>query len=452
MIFKIENPKQSIAYVLLSVLLYIFIVYFLERTHFYFLLGSFALLFICYYKIIKLQKNNFTFLVAVAIIFRILFVFSIPNLSQDFYRFIWDGRLILEGINPYLHLPKDLILNPNFKLPQAQELVNGMGALSAEHYSNYPPINQLYFTIAGFLSNHSIYGAAIVLRIIIILADFGTLYYSKKLLQSLGLETYSIFWYVFNPLVILELSGNLHFEGVMLFLFISSMYLLYKNRLVVAGILFGLSIMTKLLPLLLLPIFIKYLGFKKSILFYTIVLGTCFFVFLPFLSSALINNYLETIGLWFTNFEFNASIYYIIREIGYYFKGYNIIHTVGKIIPVFVVLFILIKAFFSKNDTVINLFSTFLIVLSVYFFTATTVHPWYIVNLILISVFTKYKFPVYWSFLVILSYYAYSVSPFKENLYFIFVEYSILYGVFIYEIQSKKLDVNKIIWSKIRSK
>lgn len=439
MISKIENPKQSISYVILSILLYIFIAYFLKRTDFYFILTSFTILFICYYKIIQLQKNNFTFLVSVTLIFRCLFIFSLPNLSQDFYRFIWDGRLILEGMNPYLNLPKDLILNSSFKLPQAQELVIGMGTLSAEHYSNYPPINQLCFLIAGFFSNHSIYGAAIILRLIIILADVGTIYYGRKLLTVLGLESHKIFWYVLNPLVILELSDNLHFEGVMLFFFILSIYLLHKHYLILAGIIFALSIMTKLLPILLLPIFIKYLGFKKSIAFYTVVLATCLLLFLPFLSVQIIKNYSETIGLWFTNFEFNASIYYIIREVGYYFTGYNIIHSVGKLIPVFVVLFIFFKTIFSKNDSILNLFITFLIVLSIYFFTATTVHPWYIINLILISVFTKYKFPVYWSFLVILSYYAYSVIPFKENLYLVFVEYVVVYGIFIYEIKKQKL-------------
>lgn len=433
MIFKIENQK-SIVYVVLSALLYVFIVYFLERTDFYFLLLSFALLFGFYYKIISLQKNNFTFLVFSALFFRVVFIFCLPNLSQDFYRFIWDGRLIATGINPYLHLPKELILSSTFQLPQAQELVNGMGSLSAEHYSNYPPINQLCFFLAAFFSPNSIYGAAITLRLIIILADLGTLYFGKKLLQELGLESYSIFWYVLNPLVILELSGNLHFEGVMLFFFIISIYLGYKNRFLFAGIFFGLSIMTKLVPLLLLPIFINYLGWKKSIVFYIVVLSTCLLVFTPFLSSALVHNYLETIGLWFTNFEFNASIYYVIREIGYYSKGYNVIHTVGKIIPLFVILFIVFKAFFSKNNSVVHLFTSFLMVLTVYFFTATTVHPWYLINLILLSVFTKYKFPIYWSFLIILSYYAYSVLPFKENLYLIFVEYGLVYSIFGYEV------------------
>ncbi|WP_299013118.1 mannosyltransferase [uncultured Polaribacter sp.] len=443
---------QVVFATVLSIFTYFFVAYFLERTQFYVLSFSWIVLFSAFYFFLKNEKLTFRNLAAIAILFRLIFLFSTPNLSQDFYRFIWDGRMILNDLNPYLSLPQTYIAQNLQPIAEANALYKGMGALNGSHYTNYPPLNQLCFFIAAVFANKSIFGAVIVLRIIIIAADLGILYFGKKLLERLHLPVKNIFWYILNPFVIIEMTGNLHFESVMLFFLVWALYQLHQRKWIFAGILIACSVSVKLIPLLFLPLFYQFLnnnssrkwlptqkGIKNLILFYSVILGTTILFFAPFYSNNLIANYGNSVGLWFRNFEFNASFYYIFREIGYLFRGYNEIAIIGKITPILTIVFLIYLTFFRKNNTLIALITAMLFGLSFYYFTATTVHPWYVATPLILCVFTKYKFPVVWSFVIILSYQAYANNPWKENLYFIFIEYAVLFGFLGYEIYKQRL-------------
>ena len=430
----------------ISIILYFFTAYFLDRTEFYTLVFLWFSLFGCSYYLWKKNQSNFQLLVGFSILFRLIFLFAIPNLSQDFYRFIWDGRMLLTGLNPYLSLPETFIEFRSLPIPQAEELYEGMGAMNGSHYTNYPPINQLCFFIAALFGYKSILASVVTMRVLIILADIGIIYFGKKLLELLKLPTQNIFLYALNPFIIIELTGNLHFESVMLFFLIWSLYALAKNKWILAAVLLACSVSVKLIPLLFLPLFFKqFISLKKTnlkqfyklIAFYAIVLVSVGLMFLPFYSNTLLANYSNSVGLWFKNFEFNASIYYILRAIGYLFRGYNEIAIIGKISPIATIIVLLIFTFFRKQAKFTQLLTSMLLALSFYYFTTTTMHPWYIATLLILSVFTKYRFPLVWSIAIILSYQAYANTPWKENLWFVALEYFIVYGFLIWELSIK---------------
>jgi len=451
-----KNNAYKLLLISVCFALYFVFAYALKRTEYVKLIVLYSSLFATFYFMLKTFKNNFYVLVFVAFLSRFVFILAIPNLSQDFYRFIWDGRILLEGINPYLNTVTSFISKGVYPVSQSQVLYEGMGPLNAGHFTNYPPINQLCFFIAALFSGKSILGAAMVFRLLIICADFGTLYFGKKILEHLNLSVYNIFWYLLNPFIIIELTGNLHFEGVMIFFLIWSLYLLLIGKWQWSAVVLALSISVKLIPLIFLPLFFKFfvfkddtsnsskkywIGVKKLIIFYAITLCSTLILFAPFFSLEFVNNYAQTVKLWFQNFEFNASIYYVARAIGYTFRGYNEIGVIGKITPIVVVLFILIKSFFGKTKSFSGLITAMLIGLSFYFFTTTTVHPWYVATLLILSVFTNYKFPLVWSFVIILSYLAYiniDKADKSENLWIIAIEYIIVYAVLIWDIIKQK--------------
>ena len=153
------------------------------------------------------------------------------------------------------------------------------------------------------------------------------MHYQKP--QSLAL------WYWLNPLVILEFTGNLHFEGLVIFFTLVGIYLFEKNKKWGSAVGFGLAIGTKLLPLIYLPfLFLKGLYEKKWLI--AILSGVVgLLTLLPLLDETFISAMSESLDLYFRSFEFNASIYFVARAIGYWIYGYNNIALIGPLFNTF---------------------------------------------------------------------------------------------------------------------
>ncbi|PTX44684.1 GPI-GlcNAc transferase complex PIG-U subunit [Christiangramia gaetbulicola] len=451
--------KIPILLALSCVAFYFSFAYGLNRADFFKLISLYAALCFLSFKLVQILKTDLRLLTGLAIIFRLVFILALPNLSQDYFRFIWDGRLIAAGWNPYQYIPDELIGLENFKIPQARELIAGMGSLSAGNFSNYPPLNQLIFAVAGWISSSSILGSVIVFRLFIILADIGTLIFGRKLLNSMGLPEHRIFWYILNPFIIIEMTGNLHFEAVMVFLLVLSVYLLHKGKWFWSAVILGMSVSVKLLPLMFLPLLFRYFikastsfsrtnqsneninsiktsypersrrmdGFWRLLLYYVVCISTVLISFLPFYSEEVVSNFLSSVGLWFGKFEFNASIYYIVRWFGFQVKGYNIIETAGKVLPIITILIILGLSFFRRYRNTKQLITNMLLAVTAYLLLSTTVHPWYLAIPLLLSLFTGIRYVLVWTVVVMLSYYAYSNPEYNESMWLLAMEYVIVF-------------------------
>jgi len=438
----LKNNTLKYALLLISAIVYILIGYFTKREEFYQFFGLYTFAFAAFLFFYFSQKGKIKFseILKISILLRVILLFSIPILSNDFYRFIWDGRLISIGFNPYLSLPNEIINSQDAVLlgKDVNELYSGQGSLSPGNYTCYPPLNQFFFFIAALLSPKSIYGSVIILRVFMILADIGTIIYSKKILRKLNLPESNILLFALNPFIIIELTGNLHFEGVTIFFLVLAIYFLLNDRFQKSAIWMAFSISVKLIPLIFIPLFLKKLG-QINTLKYLLITGVIsILLFIPFLSSGLIENFMSSIDLYFRKFEFNASFYYIIRWIGFDLKGWNIIQKVGPLLGLSVFIIVLLFSIIRRNEKPQVLLVSMLFAISIYYFLSTTIHSWYIAIPLIISVFTQYRFVVVWSFLIMLSYSAYGNNTFKENYFLIFVVYFVVFGYMIIEVYKSR--------------
>ncbi len=404
-----------------------------DRTQFLSLFLAFSTAFLGYFLLVwHADTKRIRYWLVLGILLRLVLVFAFPRLSDDVYRFIWDGQLVAAGQNPFAHLPAYYL--------EAGHQVSGLSdALfdrlnSPEYHSVYPPLAQAVFTVAAWLSPGSWYGAAVIMKLFLFASELGTLFLLTRLLQTFSLPRFHLLYYWLNPLMLVEIVGNLHFEGPMICFLLLSLYLLTQSRYGAAAGAMALAVATKLLPLLLLPFLLWRLWGRAYRVFFLTFGAATGLLFLPlFAGAGIVDGFSGSLELYFRKFEFNASLYYLLRAYGYYEIGWNQIARFGPLLARLAAAAILILAYLDERTDWRSLPSRWLGAFVLYLLCATTVHPWYLGVPIILCCFTPWRFPLWWSFFIMLTYTAYLHVPYRENLWLVAAEYLAVAGIFLFE-------------------
>jgi hypothetical protein len=367
-----------------------------------------------------------------AVLFRALFLFDgTTRLSNDVYRFIWDAEQVSAGENPYLYTPEELSAqNPNTIFDTSGPLYQHLN--STNYFSVYPPVCQFVWGLSSWLADvagvgDSISHRIIFLKSIYLIFEIITMLLLVNILIKRGMAGQLAGIYALNPLIIIELTGNLHPEAIMILFLILASILALSNRIALAAIPFGFAVSTKFIPVLFIPFLIKRYGWKNTFIFGSISLGVAMLLFIPFLTPELVAHVGKSLGLYFTNFEFNASIYFIVRNIFELITGHNLIEKIGPILALSA--FAAIVYVFIKQKSTI---SALLIVYFIYIISATTVHPWYLALPIVLAVYSNHRWPLIASGAVMASYFLYSFG--FENWWIITSEYMVIVTAFIIDL------------------
>ncbi|MGB0869256.1 MAG: glycosyltransferase 87 family protein [Flavobacteriales bacterium] len=366
-------------------------------------------------------------------IVRLVLLFTEPNLSDDYFRYIWDGILVEHGVNPYLYLPSELISNPEFShVPLSQQLYNGFN--SQHYYSVYPPVNQFIFFLSSWFGQDHLWINGFVIRVLVFVAEIGSMYFLLQLLKQENISLKLGFWYILNPLILLEFTVNLHFESFMTCFLLAALYFLSKQKYIQTGIFWALAICTKIIPVIYMVFLLKRLKVKHWFLVGLVSLACVLILFLPFWNVQIIANIKDSLDKYFGYFEFNAGIPYFIRYIGNEIYGYSILFRVMPVIKQIFVVFVLFYGFSSfLVKKVKTIYSPIYWTAFVYFLLAGILHPWYITILIPLGLLSRNYTGIVWSGLIFLSYSAYQSPEYQENYMLISLEYILVFAFMIYE-------------------
>lgn len=357
---------------------------------------------------------------------RTLLIHSTPLWSEDYARFLWDGEVVLSGENPYEYTPHQWMLQEGFEdstrfFEKTIPLLN-----SPDYFSVYPPLNQLLFATASFFSNGELDRGIFLLRLILIGIEIGVFLLFLRIFRHLAIPAGKIILYWLNPFVIQEIVGNLHFEGLVLFFLLACIWALTRHKKFLSGSFWGLAVSTKLLPLILLPSIFLFRRTRAHAFFWIGVILAISISFLPLIWEDAWGNFIQTLQLYQGKFEFNASIYYLGREIGYWIEGYNTIYYLTKILGGVTFIIILFTTLKLKPQRLIPLIDLWVGVYLIYFLFQPVVHPWYILPVLGLSLFVNRISAIAWSFSLIFSYQAYEKIPVEESPTWLFLEYGIL--------------------------
>ncbi|MEI2695415.1 MAG: hypothetical protein V9E90_10120 [Saprospiraceae bacterium] len=422
----------------------LYVCYYAHQTNWLSIIGPIAIAGICFvylYKRINNQKqlNQILMLVFAT---KLIIVFAFPNLSDDIYRFKWDGLLVSHGINPFINTPTE-VLN-RYTGTIANELNTLYPLLnSKEYHTVYPLISQAVFGFCSMLSGEDITTFSMLLKCVYLIADVALLFSLIQLLKSSGFQSKKSLLFYASPLCIVELNGNLHFE-LFLILFLCLAILNYnQSHLLKSGFNLGLSVISKLNSFLFGILFLSKSDFiKKNVL---LVFG----FLIPLLAAAWfilpgINGYKASLGLYFHQFEFNSFLYGHLTHYCDVNKFYDEKKLVGiylMICFILLAIYLVIKWWFNTQRSFS--FKTAWYLLFSYLLLSSTVHPWYLTLLVFLSCFYLPLTGISWSYLVFFSYTRYDS---KFELYepiLVFMEYFLVIIVLIYELHSnRKLNLN----------
>ncbi|MEN2283163.1 glycosyltransferase 87 family protein [Algoriphagus sp. SE2] len=378
-----------------------------------------------FYKAVSIANGKFWWWFLGGLALRLILLFSMPNWSEDYARFLWDGEMIRLEQNPYLEHPKEWNASHlEMETTYLKGLLNSMN--SPEYYSVYPPSNQAVFWLGSLGASQNLKPGIITLRILLLFGELAVFWLLLSLLKQNQKNIKLVILYWFNPLVIMEITGNLHFEGLVLMALLFSLWFFSQEKLGVSGGFWSLAIGLKILPLMLFPSFLANEKIRKSVNFW-VVAGLVFFLaFVPLLYQSSWRNLFESLRLYQGKFEFNASIYYLFREVGFWIQGYNTIASLTKLLSTMTFFGILFIVWKKKPKSAFQMAEVWTMSYLIYLILQPVIHPWYIIPAFGLSLLTKINSLTVWTFTAIFSYQAYSNLENYEKPSLLFLEYGVI--------------------------
>ena len=201
-------------------------------------------------------------ILAIAPLCRLVLLTIDPHLSTDIYRYVWDGMMQHNGINPYHFVPGD---------PHLQSLRDSdiFPNINRRFYARtiYPPVAQMFFYAATGISY-----TLVAMKLAFYAAEAVTVYALIKMLPMIGARREMVLLYAWSPLLIWEVGSSGHVDALVTMFIVLALLFRLRDKPILTGLFLGAAVMTKFYPLLLFPALYRRRDWKMPAALLTIVL------------------------------------------------------------------------------------------------------------------------------------------------------------------------------------
>ena len=199
------------------------------------------------------ENNQLYTILGFALLFRLLLFFSEPCLSDDVHRYLWEGYLQTQGVNPFKFAPQ---------APELVPLRNDvwLRVNNRDASAIYPPLLQMVHA-AAFMIFRSAWG----FKLLFLLAEAALIWILLRLLKLYGRHSGDILFYAWNPLVVVEIAGSGHHDACVVALLLAATFLALTAQHRKAVLALAGSILCKLYPATSLPFFFKRIGWRHLV-------------------------------------------------------------------------------------------------------------------------------------------------------------------------------------------
>jgi hypothetical protein len=201
-----------------------------------------------------------------AVAFRVPLGVAPVNADNDMVRYLYDGRVQRLGLNPFTIVPAD----PALTWTHTDE-TRRMPSIRAR--TPYPAAAQLFFRLVV-----SIRETPRAMKAALVLCDLLTMVVLFRWLRATGRSPWLALAYAWNPLVILEIAHSGHIDALGALWIAISAWMLSTRRGMRAVVAFVLAVATKLLPIVLVPLYWRRVRFRDVAIGAALLLA----LYLPF--------------------------------------------------------------------------------------------------------------------------------------------------------------------------